>query len=142
MKSITSVLATVLLSACICFAQSPTPPADGVGLGNSHLSPNGSTDNILSMSPDVNAVMTNSNGSETGTRGVPAFAGAPPADTATRVNSQGTGALSSSASATSSRRRAYNRGQVLEHTQPKESVNSGQATNNASSRKGQSSNTK
>jgi hypothetical protein len=128
MKTIVRTFAAVLLSACACFAQVPTPPADGVGLGNSHLSPNSSDSNILTMSPDVNSVMTNSNGSESGNKGVPAFAGAPPADTATRVNAQGTAAANGTVSATSSRRRAYNRNQAVEHTQPNENVNGQQGS--------------
>jgi hypothetical protein len=133
MKRVFSVLAALLFGACICFAQAPTPPADGVGLGNSHLSPNSSDSNILTMSPDVNSVITNSNGSVTGDKGVPAFAGAPAADTATRVNSQGPAVFSGNASATSSWRRANDPSHVVQHTQSKENVNTAQgSTNNRS----------
>ena len=117
MKSIVSACAVVLFSACLCFAQSPTPPSDGIGLGNSHLSPNSSVDNILSMSANVNSIITDIGGSTTGNKGNPAFAGSPGADTATRVNSSGTAALTSSVSATTLRRAGYARPQAPQKKQ-------------------------
>jgi hypothetical protein len=108
MRTLSVAFAVILFSVCMCLAQQ-SPPADGVGLGNDHLSPNGSDSNVPSMSPDQNSVMTDTNGSVTGDKGVPAFAGAPPASDATRVNSQGTASVSGSASSTASRSEAYPR---------------------------------
>jgi hypothetical protein len=107
MKPIVSACAVILFSACMCFGQVPTPPGNGVGLGNTHLSSNSSVDNPISMSANVNAMITDTSGSVTGDTRNPAFAGVPGSDTATRANSRGTTATSSSTSATWARRSAY-----------------------------------
>lgn len=105
MKPIMAAFAIVLLCGFGWAQQSP--PADGVGLGNDHLSPNGSISNVPSMSPDQNSVMSDSNGSVSGDKGISAFAGYGHADTATYQNAQGTLSVSESTSATAARRGSY-----------------------------------
>ncbi len=116
MRVVLVSFAALLISAAACFAQE-SPPADGVGLGNQTISPNSTTSNVPSMSPDQNSVMTDTNGSTTGDKGAPAFAGAPSANTATRMNSQGTGVASDSTSATATRRESYEQSQAAQKTQ-------------------------
>lgn len=99
-------LLALLVFASFALAQQ-APPAEGVGLGNSHLSPNGTASNVPSMSPDQNSVMTDTNGSVTGDKGIPAFAGAPSAAAETRMNSVGTTSTSAWVSSTAARREAY-----------------------------------
>ncbi len=123
MKAILALCAAVLFSSCLCFGQQ-SPPADGVGLGNDHLSPNSTDSNVPSMSPDQNSVMTDSNGSVSGDKGTPAFAGSPGADTATRSNAQGTAGVSSSTSATAARRESYKRSGAVQNTRPGTTQNS------------------
>ncbi len=126
MKAILALCAAVLLSCCLCFGQQ-SPPADGVGLGNDHLSPNSTDSNVPSMSPDQNSVMTDSNGSVSGDKGVPAFAGSPGAETATRSNAQGTASVSSSTSATAARRESYKHSGAVQDTQSGTKQNSSAA---------------
>lgn len=88
MRTMVGAFTAILVCACLGWAQQ-TPPADGVGIGNTHLSPSGSASDVPSMSPDQNAVMTNSNGSVTGDKGISAFAGSAEESTATSANAQG-----------------------------------------------------
>lgn len=131
MKSLLGVLVAVLLSGWVWVAQQ-SPPADGVGLGNDHLNSNGSTSNVPSMSPDQNSVMTDTSGSVSGDKGTPAFGGAPAANSATRVNAQGTMGASESASA---RRRLYKGNQDVESTQTSQSRQTASKTSSASGQK-------
>lgn len=128
MRCVPLALAALLISGVTCFAQQ-SPPADGVGLGNQTVSPNSTTSDVPSMSPDQNSVMTDTNGSVTGDKGAPAFAGSPSADTATRVNSQGTVSTSDSTSATAGRRESHERNQAARKTQP--GTTSSNATNSS-----------
>jgi len=115
-KSLASVV-VILTFACLGWAQN-SPPADGVGLGNSHLSPNSSDSNVPSMSANVNTTMTDSGGSTSGQKGIPAFAGSPEQSSATSMNSIGTMATRGGTQATFSRRQAYESQSVAKRTQP------------------------
>lgn len=117
MRTIFTAVAAVFICAAMACAQQ-SPPADGVGIGNDHLSPNGTTSDVPSMSPDQNGVMTDSNGSTTGDKGIPAFAGSSEDVTATRMNSQGTMGARGSTEATAARRRANRTNQPATQTQP------------------------
>lgn len=97
---------SLLLFALVCLAQQP-PPADGVGLGNDHLSPNSTDSNVPSMSPDQNSAMTDTTGSVSGDKGTPAFAGSSGANTASTANSEGRKSVAASTSATATRRESY-----------------------------------
>lgn len=100
--------AVVMLLLCASLAQAQqSPPAEGVGLGNDHLSGNGSVSDVPSMSPNQNSIMTDSNGSVTGDKGISAFAGSSSASTATEVNGQGTMGVRQSTAATAARRAPY-----------------------------------
>ncbi len=106
MKSLFAVLLVLLVGVCVAAAQQ-SPPADGVGLGNEHLSGNGSVSDVPSMSPNQNSVMTDSVGSVTGDKGISAFAGSSGAVTATEMNGQGTMGVRQSTAATAARRAPY-----------------------------------
>jgi hypothetical protein len=106
MRRLFAALTMLLFAGCFAVAQQ-SPPADGVGLGNEHLSGNGSVSNVPSMSPDQNSVMSDSNGSTTGDKGIPAFAGSGGAETATEMNGQGTMGVSQSTAVTAARRAPY-----------------------------------
>lgn len=106
MRNLCAALAMLLVAGSLAVAQE-SPPADGVGLGNDHLSGNGSVSNVPSFSPNQNTVMTGSGGSTTGDQGVPAFAGSGGAETATTMNSQGTMGVRQSTAATAARRAPY-----------------------------------
>jgi hypothetical protein len=100
------LLSVFLLCASFILAQQ-SPPADGVGLGNEHLSGNSSVSEVPSMSPNQNTIMTDSGGSTTGDQGIPAFAGSGGAETATEMNGRGTMSVRQATAASAARRSPY-----------------------------------
>ncbi len=106
MNKLFAAMVMLLLCASLAHAQQ-SPPAEGVGLGNEHLSGNGSVSDVPSMSPDQNSVMTDANGSTSGDKGIPAFAGSSGAATASETNGQGTMGVRQSTAATAARRAPY-----------------------------------
>ncbi len=89
MRQAVGTMVLMMIAGSLALAQQ-TPPADGVGIGNSHLTGNASVSDVPSMSPNQNQIMTSSDGSTSGDKGIPAFAGSGGAETATAVNGQGT----------------------------------------------------
>lgn len=106
MRQVVGAVVLIVIAGSLALAQQ-TPPADGVGIGNSHLTGNAAVSDVPSMSPNQNQVMTNSDGSSSGDKGIPAFAGSGGAETATAMNGQGTMGVRQSTAANFVRRVAF-----------------------------------
>jgi hypothetical protein len=89
MRPVGTAFLFILVSICLCSAQQ-SPPANGVGLGNAHLSSGTVNSGGISMSPNQNSVDTGTMGLANGNTGTSGMAGAPPASDASSVNSEGT----------------------------------------------------
>lgn len=108
MRNIIGALAATLICGCLAVAQQ-TPPADGIGLGETQHTTDSNASGTPTVSPDQNQAITGTRGSTKGTSNEPGFAGSSGAQSGSRMNSQGTGAASSSTAATDARRRTSSR---------------------------------
>lgn len=114
MNKVVAMLAVLVMSNVVVAQQSP--PADGVGLGNDHLTFNSNVSSVPSMSANVNAEMTNTVGSASGGGGIPAFAGSSSQTTSTFIKSQGVVGANPETAATASRRGFQDRSAASQST--------------------------